>query len=359
MRRKKILILIIIGLMLENLFTKSVIYAEETNPSSEGVTQIEKNIEWEGTDTPENYKGVYRLYEDKSDLKIDSIEDLVNLSKDVANGKTYEGKNITLENDLDFEDDASYEDPKRTDYQDLNGDGTVQSIKEELTNKESGKGFTPIGPNEQHVFSGNFYGQNYTIKNLYINMSASATGFFGCVKKSEIHDLKLTGTMNSGTVGYMGSIAAYIQDCIVDNCHSSVNINITNYHCSNIGGIVGLESDNCKVINCSNSGKISFKQEKEDSVHPRIGGIVGVMTSNMQFRHEGGYILNCNNSGEIDVDTTSLRDGIKVGGIVGEFNGGREVDKCYNTGNVNVSCKGGSNLVQYIYIGRYSRIWYF
>lgn len=104
---------------------------------------------------------------------IASIEDLVAFSKSVNEGNTYQGKHVELSMDLDFRDSKSYKNANNTEFGDLNGDGTIKGIQEELTD-ENGKGFTPIGignEESQKSFNGNFDGNYHKIKNIYINNS--------------------------------------------------------------------------------------------------------------------------------------------------------------------------------------------
>ena len=152
---------------------------------------------------------------------INKIEDLVKLSKEVNSGTTYKGTTFVLMQDLDFTDDNSYEDPTRTDFGDLNGDETIESIKTELT-KEAGKGFTPIG-DDSNIFQGNFNGNNKELKDIYINDSAqnSSNGLFKKIMNSTIQDLTISGKI------------------------------VSNYS-SLIGAIVGVANGNNAIINCHN-----------------------------------------------------------------------------------------------------------
>ena len=76
------------------------------------------------------------------------INSEINSENNILNNSTPE--DIKLMRTLDFNEDTSYEDSTRTDYGDLNGNGTIESIKLELTR---GKGFTTIGNNIMSVFS--------------------------------------------------------------------------------------------------------------------------------------------------------------------------------------------------------------
>ena len=104
----------------------------------------------------------------------DYIEDLIDFSNNVTNGNTYEGKVIGLARDLDFNDANSYRNANDTTiYGDYNGDGTVQTIQNELTNTAS-IGFKPIGGTTEHEFNGVFDGNGFELINVYIDAQNGA-----------------------------------------------------------------------------------------------------------------------------------------------------------------------------------------
>ena len=125
---------------------------------------------------------------------IASIEDLVTFSRSVNEGNTYEGKYIELAIDLDFKDSNSYKNANSTQFGDLNGDGTVKGIQEELTD-ENGKGFTPIGvgnEGSQKSFNGTFNGNYHKIKNIYINNNENVyLALFAKAENATIRNLGL------------------------------------------------------------------------------------------------------------------------------------------------------------------------
>ncbi len=195
-------------------------------------------------------------YEDNKDktLKIQTIEDLVDFAYAVNSGITFSNTKVVLEKDLDFQNESSYNDPnsnytydsqKFEKYKedtdtvenvqdskndetnngiDLNGNTTIESIKEELTKTdENAKGFPSIGIGNDKAdqckpFSGIFDGQGYKIENLYINDSTSGyKGLFGCVNNAVIKNIEVTGEVTAkintgGICGYaLGSI--YLENC--------------------------------------------------------------------------------------------------------------------------------------------------
>ncbi len=339
MRKKCIVISTIIVLLIEILFPGLITYAEDGSSSSGNGMKISKSVNWYGTNNPDNYKATYRLFEYAVDLTIESIEDLIELSIDVSNGDSYKGKHIVLNKDLDFENDSSYKDPKTKKYGDVNKDGNVQTLKEELTNKESGFGFPPIGIKDSLPFSGNFYGENHEIKNLYINQtdkSEDYLGLFGRAKDVEIYDLTVGGTINSNnrTGAVIGGIVGRFYNSKIYNCYSKVNINVNGDLDGYVGGIVGHacrseRSDNNNIINCINTGKISFGQDNSEGRGCSVGGIAGYVSGNIQ---------NCCNFGEIYTNLKHVRNWYRVGGIAGGGEVGY-IDKCYNTANIHIASR--------------------
>ncbi|MGN1270413.1 MAG: hypothetical protein ACI4UX_00200 [Clostridia bacterium] len=251
---------------------------------------------------------------------IASIEDLVAFSNSVNAGNTYEGKYIELAFDLDFEDSKSYKNAEDTSFEDLNGDGTVEGIKAELTNKE-GKGFTPIGSydetkKETITFNGNFDGNYKKLKNIYINdvlvYLASGknpvtgvewscwcpcdTALFRYTKNATIENLGLEGGtiksssykiayekgeesykdyLDEGIEGYIvASIVGVGEETTIKRCYANLTLGkaervsgvaskaeniIECYNASNLEGniVSGITGYCSKIINCYNKGNLT------------------------------------------------------------------------------------------------------
>lgn len=247
---------------------------------------------------------------------IDSIEDLVLFAYEVNNGKTYEGKYVKLNRNLDFNSNDSYENPNRTNYDVYGYEG---SFKETLT---TGTGFIPIGNTMNNSLKGNsfygtFDGNGKIISNLRINKEgkvATDIGLFtsnvGKIKNLGIKDCNIVinckekvnnwlsvgvicgfnrgtidGCWSSGNMAvtcdagvkiYCGGISAgakkEFSECSINNCYSKVDImaSIDNY--SSIGGIVAA-MNNVSINNCYNLGNIKGVQAGTEM--QMIGGVVG------------------------------------------------------------------------------------
>ncbi len=260
----------------------------------------------------------FDLGTEENPYKIQYIEDLVDLSNKVNKGETYEEAYFTLERDLDFQQEGSYRQYDRTDYGDINGvDGTEQ-LMIELTNPE-GTGFPPIGTG--NAFDGNFNGQEFTLSNLYVNVTDMHAGLFGLVGKEDstntIKNLTITGNVNKkGTTGHASGLVASssANSIIIDNVHNKVNVTIEDTT-KFAAGILGYSENSAKFINSDNSGNIS-------------GGEVAA-----------GIMAKTEGKGKIEVDTCSntgniTTASINTGGIVGQVSGTITIEKSTNYGTI-------------------------
>ncbi len=255
-----------------------------------------------------------------SNIEINYIEDLVDLSEASRKGENFSGKVITLKRNLDFKSRDSYRNPDDTNYGDYNGDKETEGIMAELIN-EDGCGFKPIGTSTTS-FRGVFNGNGCSISNLYINSSEQYVGLFGQSNGKVLYlSIKGGNVKSSNTSGYVGSIAGYCVNSylVINECSNSANVTgniaggITGYISgsraivsnsyntgevhgrTNAGGILGLNSSQI-IINCYNKGNI----KGESGAYK--GGIAGTTS--------GSWIFNCYNVGIVQDDTYS-------GGIVG------------------------------------------
>ena len=189
---------------------------------------------------------------------------------------------------------------------------------DELTNT-SGTGFPPIGT--ENTFNGNFDGKDFTLSNLYVNVTDKNAGLFGLVGKEDstntIKNLTITGNVNKkGTTGHASGLVASssANSIIIDNVHNKVNVTIegtTQY----AAGILGYSENSAKFINSDNSGNIS-------------GGEVAA-----------GIMAKTEGKGKIEVDTCSntgniTTASINTGGIVGQVSGTITIEESTNYGTI-------------------------
>ena len=237
-------------------------------------------------------------YDNQTECHIKSVEDLVTLSYLVNSGKTFEGKTVFLDKNLnitDYTKNKSYVDAEKLALYDINEDGKITSLKDEMTTE---KGFEPIGTSS-NPFKGRFEGNAYTISNLIINRpTENYVGLFGYLKGTSssratvaglnVENIKVNGN-NS-----VGGIAGYIRD-YANIIEVTASGNITGNN--NVGGIVGELYNSTSIIKSVISNvNVTGKQY--------VGGLVGYSfyDSNTSGIVEGGTI-----TGNSYVSGTSYR----------------------------------------------------
>lgn len=206
----------------------------------------------------------------KNTSTIHTKEDLIHFAELVNTGVTFEGKTITLENDITL-------------------GGTVEP-------------WNPIGIND-NTFLGTLDGNHKKITGLYINNTSKSQGFFSR-NDGIIKDLTMEGAIIGGN--NTGAIAG-INYNTIQNCTNKATIQSTIG--VSLGGIVGSNQNNGVIYGCTNIGDVTA-----NSIG---GGIVG---------ENKGRIQLCYNKGTITAQQT-------VGGIAG-IQAEEEIDSCYNIGKL-------------------------
>lgn len=155
-------------------------------------------------------------------------------------------------------------------------------------------------------FGGTFDGQNYKIKNLYIESKLQYVGLF-----SQTH-----GTSD-------GKTYAIIKNLVLEGGTVKSNFPGAYNKSSCVGAFVGNFAG--RLINCHNRGCEVVGGDDVDI----IGGIVG-------YSNSSAYIMGCSNSAQ--VGGTALINfkwaGATVGGIIGYAHQMGGVAVCYNVGKV-------------------------
>lgn len=320
---------------------------------------------------------------EKEPYLIESIEDLIMFSQKVNEGESFEGKEVRLNQTLDFNSENSYKDHTNTElFGDYNGDGVTEGIKEEAT-KKTGRGFIPIGKEaieetSRTSYSGNFFegtfdGNNKVIGNIFQQPDATEeyvfVGMFGG-NLGVIKNLSITGDIrlknketenelliagltayNTGDIQnccngvnilvdtsesywYIGGISGFCNSGYIEKCDNIGQITIKETD-SQTGGIVGWLL-NSNIKECSNKGPILSKSES--NVDPYIGGIIGYGECDEATTIE---ISSCSNFAKIT--TNHLWGGAEVGGIAGML-WGIDVRDCYNLAEI-------SSYSGWVYIG--------
>ncbi len=296
--------------------------------------------------------------------EINYIEDLVDLSNEVNAGKAYAKTWFIQTRDLDFNDSTTYKNANDTSYGDINGNGTVEDIKTELT---TGSGFYPIG-NRDHAFKGSYDGQNHRIDNLYINNNVqnSFLGLWGVINGNTIENLIISGEILTTVVSNSGIIGAiYNGNSILNNLINEINIT-SSVGTWSLGGIIGgLETNNNLLIrHCVNKGNISNgnntggviginngtliieKSKNEGTVTNSIGkhtaGLVGRDNASTNITQ----IYKSSNSGNVSL-TTIQTDHTALGGIIGKANGEITIENSSNSGTLYNANNGNTEEINY------------
>ena len=223
-------------------------------------------------------------------IQIFSIEDLDDVRLDLT--EDYE-----LMNDLDFEDDDSYDDPQ-------NKDGYI-----------TGSGWLPLSDSSD-PFDGNFDGQNFRILNLMIDRDIIDNGLFGHLGFNDTKEVKNVHLLNVDitiTNSRVGAITGNGGGTKILNCSSTGNITAN----SAVGGIAGSYTG-ISIENCFSSCNVTATS----GTNRDAGGIAGFLSS--------GIAENCYATGNVDAGA-----GNRAGGLVGALGFNGDVNKCYSTGTVN------------------------
>ena len=213
-----------------------------------------------------------------------------------------------------------------------------------------GKEWTPVGEtvadlimggHEYFVFSGNFDGNGYTIKNLTIGTETSpysgdVCGLFGATSGT-IEDVVLenvsinyVGGNHSSGYGFRmgGALVGYsmgdIVNCTVIGLDMKAGSDGSYVALNSIGGLVGVQDGDTTVSHSRVSGKIEETTKKGN-----VGGFVGTLVKGSSAKYCGA---------DVSVEVTGNGRGIAVGGFVGIGNGTTAdetlIENCYATGDI-------------------------
>ena len=213
-----------------------------------------------------------------------------------------------------------------------------------------GKEWTPVGEtvadlimggHKYFVFSGNFDGNGYTIKNLTIGTETSpysgdVCGLFGATSGT-IEDVVLenvsinyVGGNHSSGYGFRmgGALVGYsmgdIVNCTVIGLDMKAGSDGSYVALNSIGGLVGIQDGGTTVSHSRVSGKIEESTKKGN-----VGGFVGTLAKGSSAKYCGA---------DVSVEVTGNGRGIAVGGFVGIGNGvtidETLIENCYATGNI-------------------------
>jgi len=210
----------------------------------------------------------------------------------------------------------------------------------------NGSEWTPIGyrmkDSWHYFFGGHFDGNGHTISGLFINCKDEWLGLFGGVKDGSVTCLKVSGKIErkdpppSAPIPqipppipthrdpWAGSIVAYAENAIIQNCYSECAIYLENTHPTYVGGIAGACTGIGGISFCGNIGNITAVSAGRIIY---LGGIVGYTTTT---------VSNSYNTGNIISVSDELSDICCRGGIAGYS--AADIIDCYNTGTISGNC---------------------
>ena len=279
---------------------------------------------------------------------LNNAKELAGLAKLVNTGTNFQGKTITLSQDLD------------------------------LNNHP----FTPIG-NDEHPFAGTLDGNQKQIIGYapqYINAN-NTVALIG-TNQGTVKNLTIIG---SGIINYEGNKAFKAGNFVgnnagnVEGCCSYVKIRLTATASDSIqvalGGIAGVNTGN--ISHCQNYGALEYTSDSPQFITTFMGGIAGLVrngTVSQSDNHQnltaqgstislGGIcgernlkdedgskivssILTCNNYGDITLSNATVRG--YAGGIIGKAGNWATVQSCANMGNITTASVAENG---YIYAG--------
>jgi prepilin-type N-terminal cleavage/methylation domain-containing protein len=231
-------------------------------------------------------EGTEEAYDDYDVCHIYSVEDLVEFSKLVNDGKTFENKTIELMNNLDINKNGSYAKVNKNIFGDVNEDGvSSKTLKEELTDTTK-KGYKPAG-DSTNKFIGTFEGNGKTIANLYINRNVNNIGLIGynegTIKGLKVENMTVKGSSYAGLIS--GTNAGNITSVIAKG-------NVSGYQY--LGLVAGSTSVGTveAVVEGNVNSTCSFSNYNESAY---VGGIVGYISSGtVKGINQGGTITTGN-----------------------------------------------------------------
>lgn len=246
-----------------------------------------------------------------NEFHISKSEEFVGLMSMVAEGNTFSGKTIYLDDDIDF-------------------------ISLNWT--------TPVGVNDVRPFSGTFDGQNHNInyKSIFTTNTAGYDAYYGLFgyvngtlrNLSTSGNIEITASSDNTSIHIGGIVGEIASGKSVNNCCNEVSIE---YKCSTahtsfayLGGIAGYNSRG-SFSNCINKGAVIDRTNRAGNSQYNnhfLGGICGAS--------DGADIIYCFNSGKIECgpdDSYNSQDNITaiVGGLAGVMT---SYSECLYSGNI-------------------------
>jgi len=190
----------------------------------------------------------------------------------------------------------------------------------------------PIG-SSANPFTGEFFGDNYTIYDFSFNYAptSNGAGFFGQVSGAGIYYLNLSNVdiLGNNEVGGLAGTAINSSIAYI-NLSGSVQANVTD-----VGGAIGKMSNGTQLAYTFSTTSVQGNQYA-------IGGLVGTSdTCHDTGGFSGGLFFN---SVDATVSTDAGGNDVYLGGLVG-YALNTSISENYAAGNLNQNSQGGASLV--------------
>jgi hypothetical protein len=220
----------------------------------------------------------------------------------------------------------------------------------------AGSGWLPVG-NSSYPFIGTFFGNDFTVSNLFINRSSqNYVGLFGYSDPGRFYDIRLDNADVKGQ-NFAGVLIGKAQNTYVDNCYSIGSVQGADA----VGGLIGSASVATTINNSHSSGTVISSMPP--TLNSNAGGLVGWADSLEVYDsysnadvngggHRAGGLIGFLSGGKIDnsyANGTIFGSGAFVGGLLGYGTNSLMINNSYATGNVNGSGEYTGGLVGYFY----------
>jgi hypothetical protein len=186
-----------------------------------------------------------------------------------------------------------------------------------------GRGFLPIGLTrvdedgifKEILFFGNYDGNNFAIKNVYINLpyeekQPKAVGLFSAINNSTLANIRIVD-INLVTNDMTGALVGVVKDSSIKNSSATGDINI-NKNARAVGGLIGITHSSS--ISSSSSSMVIHGNNLVVDESRFTGGLVGMMREST--------LSNSYFNGSIESQTRL------IGGLVGGVHD-TIVENCY------------------------------
>lgn len=211
-----------------------------------------------------------------------------------------------------------------------------------------GATWTPVSGRYDSGFAGAIDGQNHSIYNIVMTVSAANTGFFDFLtcdsQVVRVKDIKFgynpstmaadgTSAMTLSTTianAKLGVVSSNANNAIISGVSNYIPITVTGSSTGvQIGGLVGRTGDNVTLQNCKNYAGIQFNSEGKECY---LGGLVGVLAG------LDCILSGCHNYGAVQrIKAGATKGNQFIGGIVGRTGvdcSGIIIEDCHNHGTV-------------------------